>query len=385
MKLENVKQEHMRPMSVPGQMLSAGLAGCTADLFTYPLDTVKVWLQVRGTTSNVTNMTVGKSSSSMLLAKTLRKSVSSLQTGALSETARATMATASTTSKVPPTISIRANSKLASGFLPTTHLQVKKQPGSNVANQSVVRTIISGVRANGVTSLYGGIAAGLQRQIAFSSVRFGIYDSVKEFYMHLFNVTHDGKNIPIRILAGTTTAFVAVGMFQPTEVVKIRMQAQASASKMDRRYVSTLHAYRHLFQGGIPEAWRGIGANATRLGVVNVSELVTYDVVKEMIIDNNILNDNPYCHFLSAFISGFVTTLVASPFDVIKTRYMNSQQGKYAGVLDCTRKLLMNEGPRALYKGFVPAYLRLGSWNIVMFVSYEQYKRLWMTHVEPDL
>ena len=144
-------------------------------------------LKVRGTTSNVTNMTVGKSSSSMLLAKTLRKSVSSLQTGALSETARATMATASTTSKVPPTISIRANSKLASGFLPTTHLQVKKQPGSNVANQSVVRTIISGVRANGVTSLYGGIAAGLQRQIAFSSVRFGIYDSVKEFYMHLFN------------------------------------------------------------------------------------------------------------------------------------------------------------------------------------------------------
>ena len=33
-------------LSLPQKIASAGLAGCTADLLTFPLDTVKVWLQV---------------------------------------------------------------------------------------------------------------------------------------------------------------------------------------------------------------------------------------------------------------------------------------------------------------------------------------------------
>jgi len=59
-----------------------------------------------------------------------------------------------------------------------------------------------------------------------------------------------------------------------------------------------------LFKTGIREAWKGVETNAARLGVVNVCELVTYDVVKELILDYNIMRDNPACHFTSAFISG---------------------------------------------------------------------------------
>jgi len=33
-------------LSLPQKITSAGLAGITADLTTFPLDTVKVWLQV---------------------------------------------------------------------------------------------------------------------------------------------------------------------------------------------------------------------------------------------------------------------------------------------------------------------------------------------------
>ena len=44
--------------------------------------------------------------------------------------------------------------------------------------------------------------------------------------------------------------------------------------------------------------------NAARLAVVNVCELVTYDVVKELILDYRLMKDNPACHFTSAFLSG---------------------------------------------------------------------------------
>ena len=35
------------------------------------------------------------------------------------------------------------------------------------------------------------------------------------------------------------------------------------------------------------------------------------------------------------------------------------------------------EGPLALYKGFIPTWLRLGPWNIIFFVTFEQLKKLY--------
>lgn len=61
--------------------------------------------------------------------------------------------------------------------------------------------------------------------------------------------------------------------------------------------------------------------------------------------------DNFPCHFISAFGAGFCATVVASPVDVVKTRYMNSPPGQYRSPLDCMLKLLIHEGPTAFYKG----------------------------------
>lgn len=48
---------------------------------------------------------------------------------------------------------------------------------------------------------------------------------------------------------------------------------------------------------------------------------------------------------------GFATTVVASPIDVVKTRYMNSPKGIYTGAIDCTIRMAKKEGPAAFYKG----------------------------------
>ena len=39
---------------------------------------------------------------------------------------------------------------------------------------------------------------------------------------------------------------------------------------------------------------------------------------------------------------------------------------------DCFQKVVRNEGPLALYKGFLPGWARLGPWQLVFWVSYEQ-------------
>lgn len=54
---------------------------------------------------------------------------------------------------------------------------------------------------------------------------------------------------------------------------------------------------------------------------------------------------------MAAFGAGLCTTVIASPVDVVKTRYMNSALGQYGSVLSCAAAMLAKEGPLAFYKG----------------------------------
>ncbi|XP_066476022.1 putative mitochondrial transporter UCP3 isoform X2 [Tiliqua scincoides] len=210
----------------------------------------------------------------------------------------------------------------------------------NVKYRGVFGTIATMVKTEGPRSLYNGLVAGLQRQMSFASIRIGLYDSVKQFYTPKGS---DNTSIFTRLLAGCTTGAMAVTCAQPTDVVKVRFQAHISVVGGPKKYNGTVDAYRTIAR---EEGFRGLW------------------------------KDNFPCHFVAAFGAGFCATVVASPVDVVKTRYMNSIPGQYKNALNCTLTMVMKEGPTAFYKGFMPSFLRLGSWNVVMFVSFEQLKRL---------
>lgn len=295
-----------KPTDVPPtaavKFIGAGTAACIADLFTFPLDTAKVRLQIQGENKASVNM-------------------------------------------------------------------------KSAQYKGVFGTISTMVKTEGPRSLYNGLVAGLQRQMSFASVRIGLYDSVKQFY------TKGSEHVGIgsRLLAGCTTGAMAVALAQPTDVVKVRFQAQANVSS-SRRYKGTMDAYKTIAkEEGMRGLWKGTGPNITRNALVNCTELVTYDLIKDALLKHNLMTDNLPCHFTSAFGAGFCTTVIASPVDVVKTRYMNSAKGQYDGALNCALTMFKKEGPRAFYKGFMPSFLRLGSWNVVMFVTYEQLKRAMMS------
>lgn len=121
-------------------------------------------------------------------------------------------------------------------------------------------------------------------------------------------------------------------------------------------------------------SFAGMIPNVSRNVIVNVAEIVCYDVIKDLILTKGYLRDGVPCHLTAATIAGLCTTLVASPVDVVKTRYMNSAAGEYRGAIDCAVKTFTQEGPLAFYKGFVPSFTRLVSWNIVLWLTYEQIK-----------
>ncbi|XP_041054535.1 mitochondrial uncoupling protein 2-like [Carcharodon carcharias] len=295
-----------KPTDVPPtatvKFIGAGTAACIADLFTFPLDTAKVRLQIQGEFKSAAEV-------------------------------------------------------------------------ATIKYKGVFGTMATMVKTEGPRSLYSGLVAGLQRQMSFASVRIGLYDSVKQFY------TKGSEHVGVgsRLLAGCTTGAMAVAFAQPTDVVKVRFQAQANMSSPNRRYNGTIEAYKTIAkEEGIRGLWKGTMPNIARNAIVNCTELVTYDLIKDLLLKNGLLSDNLPCHFSSAIGAGFCTTIIASPVDVVKTRYMNSAPGQYSSALNCAVTMFTKEGLTAFYKGFMPSFLRLGSWNIVMFITYEQLKRAMM-------
>lgn len=54
-----------------------------------------------------------------------------------------------------------------------------------------------------------------------------------------------------------------------------------------------------------------------------------------------------------------------------------SVQKLYKGSIDCGIQTVRNEGFSALYKGFIPTWFRMGPWNIIFFITYEQLKQFY--------
>ena len=48
----------------------------------------------------------------------------------------------------------------------------------------------------------------------------------------------------------------------------------------------------------------------------------------------------------------------------------------YHGSFDCLKKTVMHEGCWALYKGFVPCWLRMAPWSMTFWLSFEKFRNI---------
>lgn len=245
--------------------------------------------------------------------------------------------------------------------------------GSSVSKyRGLLGTIFTIIKEEGLLALWKGIVPGLHRQCVYGGLRIGLYDPVKAL---IVGSAYVGEiSLFSKILAALLTGAIAITLASPTDLVKVRLQSEGKMPLgAAKRYSGAMDAYYTIAkQEGLTALWTGLGPNIARNATINAAELASYDQVKEAILRIPGFTNNALTHLFAGLGAGFFAVCIGSPLDVVKSRMMGDSI--YKNTIDCFLKTLKSEGPLAFYKGFLPNFTRLGIWNVIMFLTFEQVK-----------
>lgn len=121
--------------------------------------------------------------------------------------------------------------------------------------------------------------------------------------------------------------------------------------------------FRRLFAGASTATARGF--------LMTIGQIAFYDQAKTVYLSTGYFKDDPRLHFVSSLTAGAIATLLTQPIDVIKTRSMTAKPGEFSSLTALivhTAKL----GPMGFFKGFIPAFVRLGPHTVITFILLEQ-------------
>ncbi|KAJ8669985.1 hypothetical protein QAD02_001244 [Eretmocerus hayati] len=242
-----------------------------------------------------------------------------------------------------------------------------------------IREVIGDIRAmGGLANFYRGLSAGLLRQATYTTARLGIYNQLQDMYRE-----HRSGKKPsfserslMAMFAGSFGAFLGT----PADVALVRMSSDGRLPPEKRRnYKNVFNALTRIMkEEGIKDLWRGSVPTMGRAAVVNVSQLATYSQTKDIFVSKLNMEEGVALHFSASMVSGLITVFNSMPFDIAKTRIQNlDTRGKRPGMFGMIGEIAMNEGPRALWKGFWPMYARVGPHTVITFIVNEKFSEMY--------
>ncbi|KAF9243776.1 mitochondrial carrier [Melanogaster broomeanus] len=264
--------------------------------------------------------------------------------------------------------------------------------GPSVPRPSMLGTIRTSFLEEGLRGIYTGLSAALLRQMTYSLVRLGSYEEMKRC------MSKDGQPSTGKLLLAAGAAGGLGGVAgNPADIVLVRMTSD-SLRPPEQRY-----GYRNALSGlvcivkneGVKGLTRGLGTNTTRAVLMNASQVGSYDFFKATLLRHRIpfadyqFHDGVFLHIAASLAAGTCLFarrcfknkdnelgefLLPCIFNSVLMLPLKSENTSPLRVLV---KSVREEGVMFMFKGWTPAFMRLGPNTILMFVFFEQLKRGW--------
>ncbi|XP_053280724.1 mitochondrial glutamate carrier 1 [Pleuronectes platessa] len=261
--------------------------------------------------------------------------------------------------------------------------RLQNQRSGQQLYKNMMDCLIKTVKSEGFFGMYRGAAVNLTLVTPEKAIKLAANDFFRQ------QLSKDsGKLTVIReMLAGCCAGMCQVTITSPMEMLKIQLQdagrlvAQqrvvpsvvttlkmgGTSPVISRSYntrpapqvmrVSAIQITRELLRTkGVPGLYKGLGATLMRDIPFSVVYFPLFAHLHQL---GQHSKEDPsvpfYWSFLSGCLAGCIAAVAVSPCDVVKTRLQSLKKGAneetYSGVVDCVRKILTKEGPRAFLKG----------------------------------
>lgn len=254
-------------------------------------------------------------------------------------------------------------------FYPLDVVKTRMQLETGKSKHGMFGILSSIVREEGVSRLYRGLVPPLLLEAPKRAVKFASNEFWGKTFMGLSGESKMTQQLSVLTgcSAGATESFIIV----PFELVKIKLQDKTStfAGPIDVvKQVIKKEGPLGLYAGMEATFWRHVWWNGGYFGCIHqVRSIMSPAETQQGELFNN---------FVSGSVGGFVGTALNTPFDVVKSRIQGASKvpgvvPKYNWTYPALVTIMREEGPAALYKGFLPKVLRLAPGGGVLLLVVE--------------
>ncbi|KAI0214441.1 Calcium-binding mitochondrial carrier protein SCaMC-1 [Lamellibrachia satsuma] len=175
------------------------------------------------------------------------------------------------------------------------------------------------------------------------------------------------------LVAGGLAGAISRTFTAPLDRVKIMLQVHGSKANIG--VVSGLK--QMVKEGGFKSLWRGNGTNVIKIAPESAIKFAAYEQIKRMF-----KGDSSEISIIERFAAGSSAGAIAQtciyPLEVIKTRLAVSKTGQYKGILDCGIKVVQQNGPVALFRGYLPNLIGIIPYAGIDLTIYETMKQIYI-------
>ena len=180
---------------------------------------------------------------------------------------------------------------------------------------------------------------------------------------------------------GTFSGAAGAAIGSPAELALVRMGADSSIADPAKRrgYTSSIDCVvRVAREEGVAALWTGAAPTILRAAFLNSTLLAITSQLKPEISARTGWGETDVKNmFCSTVVASFFSTFSSQPFDVVKSRIQQAPPGAYQGMADCARQSLASEGPLVLWRGFMPAFVKLAPFSIISLTLVEKLTALY--------
>lgn len=251
--------------------------------------------------------------------------------------------------------------------------------------KGIVDCFVRVSKEQGVGSFWRGNLANVIRYFPTQALNFAFKDKYKKLFMDGVKKEQFWRFFLGNLASGGAAGATSLLFVYPLDFARTRLAADVGKGK-SRMYTGLANCISTIYKtDGAKGLYQGFGVSVGGIIVYRAAFFGGYDTLRDIALKDP-KNAPVWQKWAVAQVVTTVAGIVSYPFDTVRRRMMMQAGRKdilYTSTLDCTVKILKNEGAGAFFKGAGSNVIR-GTGGAIVLVLYDEFKKLIDPNAKPS-